>query len=338
MNVTDTNYLINHHLVVVTGAGGFIGGNLVAALLKRGFRVRAVDMSPLEEWHQLHEDAENLELDLRAAADCEMAVTGASEVYNLAADMGGMGYIAHNKARCMLSVLISTHMLQAAHRQGVERYFFASSACVYAADKQIDPVNPGLKESDAYPAMPEDGYGWEKLFSERMCRHFREDFGLVTRIARYHNVYGPCGTWCGGREKAPAAICRKVAEAAISGEHQIEIWGDGQQTRSFTYIDDCIQGTLAIMDSEIVEPINLGSSELVTIDELVTLVEAIAGIRCERRYDLSAPKGVNGRNSDNTLIRRKLGWEPNTPLREGLERTYAWVYDQVRARALVGSR
>jgi GDP-D-mannose 3', 5'-epimerase len=328
---------MNDDLVVVTGGGGFIGGHLVAALLEQGFPVRAVDATPLEDWHQLHEDADNLELDLRAAADCGKAVAGASQVYNLAADMGGMGYIANNKARCMLSVLISTHLLEAAQRHGVERYFFASSACVYAADKQVDAANPGLKESDAYPAMPEDGYGWEKLFSERMCRHFREDFGFATRIARYHNVYGPYGTWCGGREKAPAAICRKLAEAAISGRHEIEIWGDGRQARSFTYIDDCIHGTLAIMESEVVEPINLGSSELVTIDELVTLVEQIAGISCERWYDLSAPKGVNGRNSDNALIRRELGWEPSTSLRQGLERTYAWVYDQVRAQALVGS-
>jgi nucleoside-diphosphate-sugar epimerase len=211
----------------------------------------------------------------------------------------------------------------------VDRFFFSSSACVYAADRQTSPDVTALRESDAYPAMAEDGYGWEKLFSERMCRHFREDFGLITRVARYHNVYGPHGTYTGGREKAPAAICRKVAEAKLSGHHEIEIWGDGRQTRSFMYIDDCTRGTLAIMESEIEEPINLGSSELVTIDQLVDIVEEIAGITVQRRYNLSAPQGVRGRNSDNTLIRERLGWEPSIPLRVGLERTYRWIYDQL---------
>jgi nucleoside-diphosphate-sugar epimerase len=254
-----------------------------------------------------------------------------TDVYNLAADMGGMGFIENNKALCMLSVLINTHLLQAARAGGAENFFFASSACVYAEDKQLDAENPGLKEADAYPAMPEDGYGWEKLFSERMCRHFREDFGLRTRVARYHNVYGPHGTWLGGREKAPAAICRKVAEAKMSGNHEIEIWGDGEQTRSFMYIDDCVHGTQTILQSDILEPVNLGSSEMVTINELVDIVEDIAGVSLERRYDLSAPKGVRGRNSDNTLIRKELGWEPSITLREGLEQTYAWVEQQLAA-------
>jgi nucleoside-diphosphate-sugar epimerase len=231
----------------------------------------------------------------------------------------------------MLSVLINTHLLQASIERGVGRFFFASSACVYAADKQVNPNVTALSESDAYPAMPEDGYGWEKLFSERMCRHFREDFSLATRMARYHNVYGPQGTWRGGREKAPAAICRKIAEAKLSGHHEIEIWGDGEQTRSFTYIDDCVYGTNAIMASDIVEPINLGSSELVTINQLVDIVEDIAGITVTRRYDLSAPQGVRGRNSDNTLIRQLLGWEPSVGLKTGLEHTYRWVYDQAAA-------
>jgi nucleoside-diphosphate-sugar epimerase len=322
-------------LVMVAGAGGFIGGHLVAQLLDQGFTVRAVDVKPVEDWHQAHDAAENLELDLRLMQDCEVAVADAAEIYNLAADMGGMGFIENNKALCMLSVLISTHLLEAAHREGVERFFFSSSACVYAADKQADPNNPGLKESDAYPAMPEDGYGWEKLFSERMCRHFQEDFGLTTRVARYHNVYGPHGTWTGGREKAPAAICRKVAEAKLSGNHEISIWGDGRQTRSFMYIDDCIIGTQLIMASGIAEPINLGSSEMVTIDELVTIIEDIAGIMCRHIYDLSAPKGVNGRNSDNEMIREMLGWEPSIPLRTGLEKTFAWVYDEVKAEVFV---
>lgn len=318
-------------LVVVAGGGGFIGGHLVANLLSEGHRVRSVDLKPLGEWYQVHDGAENLILDLRLMEACTEALAGADDVYNLAADMGGMGFIENNKALCMLSVLINTHMLQAAQQHEVGRFFYSSSACVYAADKQTDSDNPGLKESDAYPALPEDGYGWEKLFSERMCRHFREDFGLYTRTARYHNVYGPEGTWHGGREKAPAAICRKVAEAKLAGNKQIEIWGDGEQTRSFMYIDDCLYGSKAILDSDIIEPINLGSSEMVSINQLVDIVESIAGITLERRYDLSAPKGVRGRNSDNTMIQEKLGWEPSISLREGLEKTYAWIFDQAAA-------
>jgi GDP-D-mannose 3',5'-epimerase len=318
-------------LVVVAGGGGFIGGHLVADLLNEGYRVRSVDLKPLGEWYQVHDDAENIVSDLQLREACTQALAGADDVYNLAADMGGMGFIESNKALCMLSVLINTHMLQAAQEREVKRFFYSSSACVYAADKQTDPDNPGLRESDAYPAMPEDGYGWEKLFSERMCRHFREDFGLYTRTARYHNVYGPEGTWSGGREKAPAAISRKVAEAKLSGLNEIEIWGDGEQTRSFMYISDCIYGSKAILDSEILEPINLGSNEMVTINQLVDIVEDIAGVSLKRRYDLSAPKGVRGRNSDNTMIQQRLSWEPSTSLREGLEKTYAWIFDQVSA-------
>ena len=318
-------------LVVVTGGGGFIGGHLVANLLGEGLRVRSVDLKPMGEWYQVHEGAENVVADLRLRDACMEAVVGAGDVYNLAADMGGMGFIENNKALCMLSVLINTHMLEAANEHQVGRFFYSSSACVYAADKQTDPDNPGLKESDAYPALPEDGYGWEKLFSERMCRHFREDFGLHTRMARYHNVYGPEGTWQGGREKAPAAICRKVAEAKLAGSNQIEIWGDGEQTRSFMYIDDCVYGSKTILDSNILEPINLGSSEMVTINQLVDIVEEIAGMKLERRYDLSAPKGVRGRNSDNTMIQERLSWEPSISLHDGLERTYAWIFDQAAA-------
>jgi nucleoside-diphosphate-sugar epimerase len=318
-------------LILVAGGGGFIGGHLVRRLIEEGNRVRVVDQHPREQWYQLSPDAENVVLDLQRVEACEQALTGVAEVYNLAADMGGMGFIEANKARCMLSVLINTHLLQASVSHGVERFFFSSSACVYAADKQLTPDIAPLAEADAYPAEPEDGYGWEKLFSERMCRHFTEDFGLVTRVARYHNVYGPHGTWTGGREKAPAAICRKVAEAKLSGNHEIEIWGDGEQTRSFMYIDDCVEGTRKITASEIDEPINLGSSEMVTINELVDIVEQIAGIEVTRRYDLDAPKGVRGRNSDNTMILQRLGWEPTISLRSGLERTYAWVYDQLAA-------
>ncbi len=302
----------------------------MADLLRQGHRsIRAVDLKPTEEWYQVSAGVENLSFDLQGREACEQALRDARIVYNLAADMGGMGFIENNRALCMLSVLINTHLLMAARKLGIQRYFYASSACVYAADKQLSPEVVALKESDAYPAMPEDGYGWEKLFSERMCRHFREDFGVVTRAARYHNVYGPDGTWTGGREKAPAAICRKVIDAKLTGKHQIEIWGDGKQTRSFMYIDDCLKGTQAIMSSDILEPINLGSNELVTINGLVDMVEEIAGVKLQRTYNLKAPKGVNGRNSDNALIKQYLGWEPSVRLRDGLEKTYRWIYDQM---------
>ena len=319
-------------VIVVTGGGGFIGGHLVAKLREQGHTaIRSVDIKPREQWYQLFDDVENVTADLRNEAACDRATQGASVVYNLAADMGGMGFIENNKALCMMSVLINTHLLQAALRHDVERYFYASSACVYAADKQTVSDVTALKEEDAYPAMPEDGYGWEKLFSERMCRHYREDFGMYTRVARYHNVYGPHGTYDGGREKAPAAICRKVIEAKLSGRHEIEIWGDGEQTRSFMYIDDCLYGTEAILESDILEPINLGSSEMVTINELVDIIEEIAGVTLARRYNLDAPKGVRGRNSDNTMILDRLGWEPSTPLRTGLEATYRWIYGEMLA-------
>jgi GDP-D-mannose 3',5'-epimerase len=318
--------------VVVAGAGGFIGGHLVADLIRGGRTdVVAVDVKPFEEWHQQFDGVENRQLDLALRDSCYEALTGAQAVYNLAADMGGMGFIESNKALCMLSVLINTHLLEAAKDLGLERYFYASSACVYAGDKQTRPNVAALRESDAYPAMPEDGYGWEKLFGERMCRHFEEDFGVITRTARYHNVYGPHGTYMGGREKAPAAICRKVAAAVLSGHHEIEIWGDGEQTRSFTYIDDCLFGTKAIMESDIVEPINLGSSEMVTINQLVDIVEGIAGVELNRSYDLSAPKGVRGRSSDNELIQQRLGWQPSISLREGLEATYRWISEEMVA-------
>jgi len=316
--------------IVVCGGGGFIGGHLVADLLNQGHRdIRAVDLKPFDEWYQQFPNVENLQLDLQEKEACEEALEGAAIVYNLAADMGGMGFIENNRALCMLSVLINTHLLMAAKKYGIERYFYASSACVYAADKQTSADVTALKESDAYPAMPEDGYGWEKLFSERMCRHFREDFGITTRVARYHNVYGPHGTWDGGREKAPAAVCRKVIQAKLSGKHEIEIWGDGHQTRSFMYIDDCLKGTQAILASDILEPLNLGSSELVSINGLVDIVEDIAGIKLKRSYNLKAPKGVKGRNSDNTLIKKYLDWEPNVRLRDGLAKTYQWIYGEI---------
>ncbi len=317
--------------ILVAGAGGFIGGHLVRELIKSGKVVRAVDIKPLTEWYQVSESADNLVLDLRLKDNCYQAVNGYNEVFNLAADMGGMGFIEKNKAACMLSVLINTHLLLASKECGIERFFYASSACVYNASMQTDTDNPGLKESDAYPAMAEDGYGWEKLFSERMCRHFSEDFGITTRVARFHNVYGPFGTYDGGREKAPAAICRKVIEAGKTGRKEILIWGDGLQTRSFMYIDDCIKGILDIMYSNIEEPINLGSSEMVSINGLVDIVEDIAGYKLKRLYDPDAPKGVRGRNSENTLIRKYLGWEPSIPLRDGMKKTYSWISDQLAA-------
>ena len=317
-------------LILVTGAGGFIGGHLVGSLLREGYRnIRTVDIMPFEEWYQLHQSADNRQGDLQYKEACYAATKGVAVVYNLAADMGGMGVIETHKADCMLSVLINSHLLLAAHHHKVESFFFSSSACVYAADKRTRPDVTALKESDAYPSMPEDGYGWEKLFSERLCRHFSEDFGLRTRIARYHNVYGPLGTYDGGREKAPAAICRKVIQAKISGDHEIEIWGDGEQTRSFMYIDDCIKGTELIMKSNCNEPLNLGSDQLVTVNKLVDIAEDIAGIQLRRRYKLDAPKGVRGRNSDNTFLRRVTGWTPSIRLEDGLERTYQWIYDQI---------
>jgi nucleoside-diphosphate-sugar epimerase len=320
--------------VVICGAGGFIGGHLVKSLLAKGANVvRAVDIKPLDEWYQVSPDVENLILDLKDKDSCYRSAEGVEVVFQLAADMGGMGFIENNKALCMLSVLTTTHMLLAARDSGVERFFYSSSACVYNGEKQkVAEVTP-LKEEDAYPALPEDGYGWEKLFTERMCRHFEEDFGLQCRVARFHNVYGPYGTWAGGREKAPAAICRKVIDAKMSGKHEIEIWGDGKQTRSFMYIDDCTKGAQAILESDIHEPINLGSSELVTINQLVDIVEDIAGVKLNRTYKLDAPKGVNGRNSDNTKIVEYLGWEPSIRLRDGLEKTYAWIEEEMLALA-----
>lgn len=317
--------------ILVTGAGGFIGGHLVKSMLEQGHKVRAVDKKPQWQWYQRFPAAENLTLNLEDKDACVQAVNGTDWIYNLAADMGGMGFIELNKGLCMLSVLINTHMLMAARHCGATRFFYSSSACVYAGYKQKETDNPGLKEEDAYPADPEDGYGWEKLFSERMCRHFMEDFGLQTRVARYHNVYGPHGTFDGGREKAPAAICRKVIAAKMGGAKEIEIWGDGLQTRSFQYIDDCLHGTQSIMESGIIEPINLGSAEMVSINQLVDMVEDIAGLKLKRSYKLDAPKGVRGRSSDNTLIKEKLGWEPSVTLRTGLEKTYAWIHDQMKS-------
>ncbi len=322
--------------VVICGGGGFIGGHLVADLVQRGhIHVRCVDVKPTDQWYQVHPEAENVVADLNLLEHCRTAVKGTDVIINLACNMGGMGFIELNKGLCMVSVLINTHLLQAAKAQGgVDRFFYASSACVYNGDKQTSKsLDVYLKEEDAYPALPEDGYGWEKLFSERMCRHFREDWKIPTRVARFHNVYGPNGTFEGGREKAPAAIARKVIEAKLTGKHDIEIWGDGKQTRSFMYISDCLKGIYMITDSETFhDPVNLGSSEGVSINQLVDIVEDIAGLKLNRRYNLDAPKGVNGRNSDNTLIKKTFGWEPDTRLRDGMEKTYRWIYDQMAPR------
>jgi GDP-D-mannose 3',5'-epimerase len=316
--------------IVVAGAGGFIGGHLVAHLRQQGFtHIRAVDRKPTSEWYQVFPDVENMSLDLSDRSACDKAVAGMTQVYNLAADMGGMGFIETHKAECMLSVLINTHLLLASREAGISRFFFSSSACVYAAEHQTVTDVTALREEDAYPAMPEDGYGWEKLFSERMCRHFYEDYGLETRIVRYHNVYGPVGTYDGGREKAPAAMCRKVIEAKLSGKYEIEIWGDGEQTRSFMYIDDCIKGSELIFNGPYLQPLNLGSDRLISINGLVDIVEEIGGVKLKRHYNLDAPKGVRGRNSDNTLLQATLGWAPDTSLEVGMEKTYQWIFDEI---------
>jgi nucleoside-diphosphate-sugar epimerase len=322
-------------LIVITGAGGFIAGALTKYFWDQGFtNIRAVDRKPLPEWYQIVPGVESLCLDLSESHNCAKACEGAVEVYNLAADMGGMGFIERFRIQCLRSILVNTHLIEAAWRAGAQRYFFASSACAYNTDLQKDPQCKALKESDAYPAMAERGYGWEKLMSEMFCQEYTAERGLKTGIARFHNVYGPFGTWDGGREKVPAAICRKVLEAKDSGKHEINIWGDGEQTRSFMYVDDCTLGIDLIMHSDELNavPINLGSSEMVSINQLVSLVEDIGGVKLKRTYDLSAPKGVNGRNSDNTMIQRILGWQPATPLKAGLAKTYGWIAEQYANR------
>jgi GDP-D-mannose 3', 5'-epimerase len=321
--------------IVITGAGGFIGGALARHFHDRGFtRIRGIDRKPLPEWYQRVEGVECLSMDLSEKENAIRAAEGAVEVYNLAADMGGMGFIERFRIQCLRSILINTHMIEAAWRAGARRYFFSSSACAYNTDLQKDPKVRALKESDAYPAMAERGYGWEKLISEMFCQEYWAERGLETHIARFHNIYGPLGTWFGGREKAPAAISRKVIEAKDSGDLAIEIWGDGTQTRSFCFIDDCIAGIDKIMhcDQLIATPLNLGSNELISIDDLVTMVEEIAGVKLKRRYDLGAPKGVAGRNSDNTFIQDVLGWQPSTPLKTGMQRTYDWIEQQYADR------
>ncbi len=318
--------------ILVTGAGGFIGGHLVKELLKRGYSVKAVDIKKFDDWYQYFSNVENFCLDMSDRSNCFKMVEGTNDVINMACNMGGMGFIENNKALCMLSVLVNTHMLMACKEFKINRYFFSSSACAYNKDLQNDSTIKGLKEDDAYPANPEDGYGWEKLFSERMCRHFFEDYGLDVKVARYHNIFGPNGTYDGGREKAPAALCRKIINSIIKNEKKIDVWGDGKQTRSFLYIDDCIDATLKLFDSKFHGPINIGSEEKVSINEMIDKIEKISNKKVKRNYQLDKPKGVRGRNSDNTLIRKQLNWEPKFSLHQGLEKTYKWIYSEIKKK------
>lgn len=339
-NETAASLLAKDDLIVIGGAGGFIGGALARYFHEQGFtRIRGIDKKPLPEWYQIVPGVESLCLDLSEELNCRRACEGAVEVYNLAADMGGMGFIERFRIECLRSVLVNTHMIEAANRAGAQRYFFSSSACAYNTDLQKNPDVLALKESDAYPAMAERGYGWEKLISEMFCQEYWAERRMKTAIARFHNVYGPFGTWDGGREKVPAALCRKVIDAKASGKHEIEIWGDGHQTRSFMYIDDCLKGIDMIMHCEalIATPINLGSDYLISINDLVSLAEEVGGVTLKRHYNLDAPTGVAGRNSDNTFIQATLGWAPDLPLAEGMKRTYAWIETQYNDR-LAGKR
>lgn len=318
--------------ILITGAGGFIGGHLTRRLADVGHEIIAVDNKPIKDWYQLVKEASNYSADLSLKDNAYLYSKDVSQIYNLAADMGGMGFIENNKAKCMESVLINTHLLQAARDNGVEQFFFASSACVYASFHQDSLGISPLKESDAYPADPEDGYGWEKLFSERMCRHFQDDFGLQTRVARYHNVYGPYGTYIGGREKVPAAACRKIIEAVKTGKYEVNIWGDGKQLRSFTYITDCLEGTIRLMNSSCSKPLNIGSSEMLSINDLYKIIIEVVGLPYEKfkfTYDLTAPQGVRGRSSDNSECRKELGWEPSIAFKVGIKDTFEWIAKQL---------
>jgi len=318
--------------ILVTGAGGFIGGHLIKELLNREYKIRATDIKPLDDWYQCFDEVENISLDMALKDNCFKAAEGMDDVINMACNMGGMGFIENNKALCMLSVLVNTHMLMACKYFNIKRYFFSSSACAYNTDLQKNSKITGLKESDAYPAMPEDGYGWEKLFGERMCRHFFEDYGLDVKVARYHNIYGPNGTYDGGREKAPAALCRKIINSNLNNEKIIDVWGNGEQTRSFLYIDDCVDATLKLFDSEHHGPINIGSEEQVSINEMIEKIEKISSNQVKKNYQLDKPQGVMGRNSDNTLIRSLLSWEPKFTLYQGLEKTYNWILSDMKKK------
>ncbi len=318
--------------ILVTGAGGFIGGHLIKKLLSKGYKVRGVDIKKKDDWYQVFENAENFYLDMSLKENCLEMTKGIDGVINMACNMGGMGFIENNKALCMLSVLVNTHMLMACKENKIKKYFFSSSACAYNKDLQNESTISGLKETDAYPANPEDGYGWEKLFSERMCRHFLEDYNLDVKVARYHNIFGPNGTYDGGREKAPAALCRKIIESIIKNNDTIDVWGDGEQTRSFLYIDDCVEATLKLFDSDKHGPINIGSEEKVSINQMIDKIEKISKKKVKKNYQLDKPKGVRGRNSDNTLIRSQLNWEPKYSLYDGLEKTYKWIFSEIKKK------
>lgn len=316
--------------VLICGAGGFIGGHLAASLIKeKKFNIICADIKPFKYWFQFFDKAMNFSLDLKELKNCLKVTDNVDHIYNMACNMGGMGFIENNKAECMLSVLISTNLLRASLQNKISKYFFSSSACVYNITKQSKNFIKGLKEEDAYPAQPEDGYGWEKLFSERMCRHFEEDFGLTTRVVRYHNVYGPFGTFDGGREKAPAALCRKIIKAKLEKKNSIDIWGDGEQTRSFLYIDDCIVGTKKVFNSNYNDVFNIGSEQQVTINQMIEIIEEIADYNVKKKYQLNKPKGVRGRSSDNSFVNKKIGWTPVFSLKEGLTRTYNWIYEEI---------
>ena len=314
---------------LIAGAGGFIGGHLAKQLLDEGHQVVCADVKPKHLWFQIFDHCNNFHLDLKEYESCLKVTAGVDFVYNMACNMGGMGFIENNKAECMLSVLINTNLLRSCLVNNVSKYFFSSSACVYNGSKQANTFVDGLKETDAYPAQPEDGYGWEKLFSERMCRHFSEDFGLETRVARYHNVYGPLGTYDGGREKAPAALCRKIILAKLNKEKQIDVWGDGEQTRSFMFIDDCLEGTTKLFKSNESKVFNIGSEEQVSINQMINIIEEIANYKIEKNYQLDKPKGVRGRSSNNDLIRDRIGWDTKTNLKSGLEKTYKWIFSEI---------
>ena len=316
--------------ILIAGAGGFIGGHLASRFIKdKNIQLVCADIKPKEYWFQTFDDSENYSLDLKDYNNTIKVTEGVDYIYNLACNMGGMGFIENNKAECMLSVLINTNLLRASIKNKCEKYLFSSSACVYNGTKQNETFIPGLKETDAYPAEPEDGYGWEKLFSERMCRHFTEDFGLETRVVRFHNIYGPVGTFDGGREKAPAALCRKIINAKSLNSKQIDVWGDGKQTRSFLYIDDCIDGMLKVFNSSSSEVFNIGSEEQVSINQMIDIIGDIAQHKVDKNYQLDKPLGVRGRSSDNSYVTEKIGWKPKNSLKEGLTKTYQWIEQQI---------
>ena len=322
--------------ILVVGAGGFIGGHLVKKLLANENKIVCCDIKPKEYWFQDFDETENhYSMDMKDIINCRKVSKGVNYVFNMACNMGGMGFIENNKAECMQSVLINTNLLVACNEHKVEKYFFSSSACAYNIDKQQQSFIDGLKEDDAYPANPEDGYGWEKLFSERMCRHFMEDYGIQVRIARYHNIYGPFGTYDGGREKAPAALCRKIIQAKKENTQSIDVWGDGEQTRTFLFIDECIEGTLKLFESDYSEPINIGSDEQVSINQMIDLITEIAKIKkLDKNYQLDKPKGVRGRSSNNELIKKVLNWSFQMSLKDGLTKTYKWIESEINQKGL----